>query len=137
MTTKTSGGKITGLLALTVEAQVALETGDWVHITGPYEVDLADGSKPVLGHCSVANTRRLSSPTSTTYPSPEVPGDVTVEARGLYVKEALAAGALSAGIAVGVDVNNRIAATGAGVAEIGILLTDAAAADDPVDVLVR
>lgn len=146
MTTKASGGKITGLLALTMEAQVALTTGQWVHVTGDYAVNLADGSRPVLGHVSVANTRRESDPNYTRYPVSEVPGDVTVEARGLYVKETAAAGVIAAGAWVVVAADNRVRAydptAAPGAADtadeiIGIALTGAAAAGDLIDVLVR
>lgn len=137
MTTKTPGGKITGLLALTMEAQEALHVGDHCHIVGDYEVEKADGSKPVLGRCSVANTQRVNTAYSTTVGAPRVPGAVTVEARGFWVETATASGALAAGILVGIDGDGKIDAVGAGVAEYGLLLTSSDADGDPVDVLVR
>lgn len=137
MTTKSSKGKITGLLALTMEAQVALDVGDWVAVTGDYEVGLADGTKPVLGHCSVSNKKRISDVMGTSVGNPNVPGDVTIEARGLYVQTVEAGGAFAAGTEVGVGGDNTVVAAGAGVATIGIALMASTGAGDPVDVLVR
>lgn len=137
MATRTSGGKITGLLALTVESQVALDIGDWVMVTGDYQVGLADGSKPVLGHCSVSNKKRISTVMGTSVGNASVPGDVTVEARGLYVKRELAGGAFAAGADVGVGAANTVVAAGAGVASIGIALMASTGAGDDVDILVR
>lgn len=137
MTTQRSGGKITGLLALTMEAQVALDVGDFVHIVGDYEVALADGSKPVLGHCSVSNKKRVSSVMGTSVGNPNVPGDVTVEARGLYVKPVIAGGAFGAGVEVGIGAANTVVAAGAGVATIGISLMASTGDGDDVDILVR
>lgn len=132
MTTKTAGGKITGLLALTLEAQVALNIGDPVMVTGPYECGLADGSKPILGVVSVANVTRQAG----AYPVAKVPGQVTVEARGLYVRKVKSAGAVAAGIAVGLNNTQKLAADGAGVAHLGVSLMAATAANQDVDVLV-
>lgn len=137
MTTKRSGGKITGLLALTMEAQVALDVGDWCHIVGDYEVGLANGTKPVLGHCSVSNKKRISNVMGTSVGNPNVPGDVTVEARGFYVKTEIAGGAFAAGVEVGVGAGNTIVAAGANVATIGISLMASSGAGDDVDLLVR
>lgn len=137
MTTKRSGGKITGLLALTMEAQVATDVGDWVHIVGDYEVGLANGSKPVLGHVSVSNKKRVSTVMSTTVGVDNVPGDVTVEARGLYVQRVLAGGAFAAGVEVGIGAGNTVVAAGAGVATIGISLMASTGSGDDVDILVR
>lgn len=137
MTTKRSGGKITGLLALGMEAQVALDVGDFVHITGDYEVGLANGSKPVLGHCSVSNKKRTSSVMGTSVGNPKVPGDVTIEARGFYVKTEITGGAFAAGVEVGVGAGNTVVAAGANVATIGIALMASSGPGDDVDILVR
>lgn len=148
MTTKKAGGKITGLLALTMEAQVALRVGELVHITGDYEVTRADGTRPVLGHISVSNhNRRISDAFSTSVDNPEVPGDVTVEARGLYVKDFVADGVIAAGTrvraVVAADGTSRVAAFDAAVAGadvslvVGVALTGAAAAGERIDVLVN
>lgn len=101
MTTKAAGGKITGLLALTMEAQEATSLGDYVHIIGDYEVAIADGTKPVLGRVSVSNRKgRVSTAYSTSTANAIVPGDVTVEARGFYVTEEVASGVITAGDSV-------------------------------------
>lgn len=136
MTTKRPKGKITGLLALTVEAQVATDIGDWVHVMGDYEVALADGTKPVLGRVSVSNKKSTTSPMARTVGVPNVPGDVTVEARGLYVVTEIAAGAFAAGVEVGVGAGGVVAA-GTGVSTIGIALMASTGAGDEVDILVR
>lgn len=137
MVTKSSKGKITGLLALTMEAQIATDVGDWVSVTGDYEVGLSDGTKPVLGHVSVSNKKRISTVMETSVGNPNVPGPVTVEARGLYVQTVEAGGAFAAGVAVGVAGDNTIQAVGAGVSEIGISLMASTGAGDEVDILVR
>jgi hypothetical protein len=137
MTTKRSGGKITGLLALTMEAQVATDVGDFVQIVGDYEVGLANGTKPVLGHVSVSNKKRVSNVMGTSVGNDKVPGDVTVEARGLYVKRVLAGGAFAAGVEVGVGAANTVVAAGANVATIGISLMASTGSGDDVDILVR
>jgi len=85
MTTKTAGGKITGLLALTLEGTPALAVGDWVELSAAYTVILATGTKPVLGRVSVANVKRTSTSTTTTYPAPNATGAVTVETPGFAV----------------------------------------------------
>lgn len=137
MVTKQAGGKITGLLALTMEAQEAIRVGDFVHITGDYEVEIADGTRPVLGHVSVSNhNRRVSDAFSTSVANPAVPGDVTVEARGYYVKTATAGGTIEAGTAVGVGAASTIVASGAGVTNIGIALTGAVEGEE-LDILVN
>jgi hypothetical protein len=131
MTTKKAGGKITGTIALTCEAQYAAAVGDYVHIVGPYEVALADGTKPIIGHVSVKNVKRGGASAFTA----QTPGDVTVEARGWNVKTHKSAGALAAGIEVGIDASGDLVAVGAGVAKVGITLTAATAANQDVDVL--
>lgn len=133
MTTKAAGGKITGLLALTLEAQVALNVGDPVMVTGPYECGLADGTKPVVGFVSVANKMRQAG----AYPVNKVPGDVTVEARGYMVRSITSGGAITAGAPVGIGAGGALLAVGAGVARIGIALMPAAGAGTKVDVLIN
>ncbi len=146
MTTKAAGGKITGLLALTMEANEGIPRGNFVHIVGDYEVAPADGTRPVLGHVSVSNLRgRVSDQYSTSVANPVTPGEVTVEARGFYVKMMPSAGVIEAGTEVGIGpaaagavVNSEAAvASGANVATIGIALTGASAAGQAIDVLVR
>lgn len=133
MTTKIPGGKITASFALTLESATALAQGDPVHITGPYECAKADGTKPVVGYVQVANVKRSAG----AYPVANTPGDVTVEALGYGVKSFKSAGALAAGIRVGVDGTGKLAAPGAGVANIGVTLTAAAGANSDVDVLLQ
>jgi hypothetical protein len=139
MTTTNSGGKITGLLALTCTTDQALNIGDFVSVVGDYQVALATGAKPVLGHVSVKNVRRdLGTQThGSTFPVADTPGgQVTVEARGLYVKEHAAGAAITAGAAVGIGAAGALLPVGAGVTPLGIALNGAAAAGVFIDVLV-
>lgn len=135
MTTKTAGGRITGLLALSCEAQVALETGDGVMITGDYEVGLCDGTKPLLGNVSVAN----KAPVRGTADRPaEVPGPVTVEAIGFYVLTLLAGGAIPAGSPVGYNATGDLVAVPLGdPSERGVALTGTTGIGQKLDVLFR
>lgn len=133
MTTKTSGGKITGLLALTVEAQEALDVGDVVMITGDYEVGLSDGSG-ILGKVSVSNKGRVSTVMGTSVGNPVVPGDVTVEVPAWFVSTMELGATLAAGAEVGTSDGKTLVAVGAGVARIGVLLTGGDDGDD-ADVL--
>lgn len=135
MTTKTEGGRITGLLALTVQAQVALNAGDAVVVTGDYEVGLATDVKPVLGHVSVANKAPVHG--VATRPA-QVPGDVTVEARGFYVNLTTAAGVIAAGMPVGYNATGGMVQVALGAANAcGIALQAATGAGDKIDVLFR
>lgn len=145
MVTKQAGGKITGLLALTMEAQVALSVGDFVHIVGDYEVALADGTKPVLGHASVSNRYgRESTAFTTATAQAVVPGSCTVEARGFYVKTTFADGAIAAGAAVVINATGGVRQYAPGATPpdtpdqiFAIALTGAAAAGEQIDILVR
>lgn len=105
MTTKQSGGKITGLLALTMEAQESIDFNDPIHVIGDYEVEKADGTRPVLGYASVINRGRVGNAFGTSVNNAVVPGDITVEARGLMVVEVEAGAPIEAGreVAVGAD----------------------------------
>lgn len=126
MTTKASGGNITGLLALTMEAQEALNKGDAVHLVGDYEVEAADGTKPILGYVSVSNKRgRNSTVMGTSVGNAVVPGDVTVETPGFFVREMELGATVDAGDEVGIGVGgpNIVVPAGANVATIGIALT--------------
>lgn len=127
MATKTAGGRISSRIALTLEAQSALEVGDPVSITGPYECDKADSGDTFVGTVSVANVKRQGA----TYPVANVPGDVTVEAKGSYVAAVTAGDAITAGAEVFVSAAGAYVgaagATGVGAA-VGIALTTAAAA---------
>ena len=138
MTTKQSGGRITGLLALTFEAQVAMQRNDPVMVTGDYEVGIADGTKPVVGFVSVSNVKRTSTEAAQTGPVPNVPGDVTVEARGLMVLELQSGAAIAAGAPVGINATgDLVAVADAGVlGYVGIALTATTAANQAIDVLV-
>lgn len=130
MTTKAAGGKITGLLALTLEAQSALNVGDPVHITGDYSCDKADGTKPVVGFVSVANRRRgtFAEGKAGVYPVNAVPGDVTVEAMGYMVMTLVAGtGGVTAGAPVAIGAAGIVVASGAGTARMGTALETATA----------
>jgi hypothetical protein len=118
MTTKTSGGKITGLLALTCEAQEALDVGDWVQLVGDYEVELADGTKPVLGKCSVSNKKRVSSVLGTSVGNANVPGDVTIETPAFWVSTEVAAADVTAGQEVAITANGLVPFGAAAASEV-------------------
>jgi hypothetical protein len=100
MTTKIKGGRIVtpGVVALSCEAQVALEEGDPVHVTGPYEVSKADGTKLVLGITAVPNKGRVGS----NFPAAITPGACTIEAFGFLVATVKAGAQIDAGEPVGV-----------------------------------
>lgn len=134
MATKTRGGRITGRIALTMEAEVALEVGDAVHGSGDYECVLADGTKPVIGVVSVANKDPRQRGTATR--DPIVPGDVTVEACGHFVRDVVASDVIAAGAGVAYAPGGLVAvgAVGAG-PQVGIALIGATAAGQKIDVL--
>lgn len=134
MTVKKAGGRITGHVALTCEqpSGTPLVIGEPVHLTGTYEVELADGSQPVIGVVSVA-AKKYSGGSLVG----AVPGDVTVEARGVAVWTLKSTGAVAAGIEVGIGADGRVAAAGAGVATIGYSLSATTAAGQDIDVLIR
>lgn len=137
MTTTTAGGKITGLLALTCDAAsgVSLVVGDWVEITAAYTVNKQTaGTKPLLGVVTVGNVKRLAG----AYPVANPGGTVTVDVPGFMVRTVKSAGAVTVGTRVGIaQASQKLAAAGAGVANIGIALTAASAVDQDVDVLVQ
>lgn len=137
MTTKLAGGKITGILALTMEASQALVVNDPVHVSANYTVSKADGTKPILGHVSVANVKREAN--SGRYPVSNVPGDVTVEARGFSVRRMKSGAAVTVGSFVAVDATQRVvnAADSSVAGVVGIALMGSGAADVDIDVLVR
>lgn len=138
MATKRSGGRITGRLALTCEAATALQVGDYVHLVGDYEVGIADGTKPVLGHVSVRNVKRTSTATTDSFPVGAPGEDVTVEARGFDVHVRTSAAAITAGASVGVDGTGGLVAVAVdSPARVGIALTAATAAGQAVDVLMN
>lgn len=122
MTTKNFGGKITGLLALTCEAQEALEVGDWVQLVGGadsgYEVEKADGTKPVLGKVSVSNKKRISTVMGTSVGNANVPGDVTVEAPGFFVSLEEAAEDVFPGDQIAVTADGMVTAASAAQSEV-------------------
>lgn len=134
MTTKTSGGRITGLIALSMEAEVALQVGDAVMGSGDYECILATNAKAVIGHVSVANKEPVRG--VATRPA-QVPGPCTVEARGFYVRKVTAGGVIAGGDSVGYDATGALVAVALGAAnQCGIALTGGAAAAK-IDVLFR
>jgi hypothetical protein len=101
MTTKTARGRIRtpGVVGLSCEASYAAEEGDPVHITGPYTVAKADGTKKVIGIVAVENKGRVGS----SFPASIVPGPVTVDAFGYMVVTVPAGGTVAAGDPVGVN----------------------------------
>lgn len=132
MTTKSAGAKITGLLALTFESEVALNVKDPVHVTANYTVAKADGTKPVIGIVSVANKGRGA---DGAYPVPKVPGDITAEVPGFSVLRLVSGGAIPAGVEVGIGAAGTLVVAGAGVRTIGVSLTSTAGAGADIDVL--
>lgn len=136
MTTKQSGGKITGILALTMEATVGLNVGDFVHINGDYTVTIADGTKVVLGRCSVSNKKAVSTAFSRQVGVAKVPGDVTIEARGLSVETCVSGGAIPAGSPVGIANNVVTVCAPDAINKLGTALMAATAAGQSIDVLV-
>lgn len=136
MTTKRSGGKITGILGLTMEATVGLDVGDWVHVNGDYTVALADGTKAILGRCAVSNKKSVNTPFSRTVNVDEVPGDVTIEARGIAVEEVTSGAAIAAGAPVGWNGVAVVAVANDAINRIGTALMAATGAGQKIDVLV-
>lgn len=131
-----SGGKITGLLGLTMETSVALNVGDFVHVSGDYQVALANGSKPCLGRVSVKNIKTTQTSMSRTVGVADIPGVVTVEARGIAVETVVSGGAFAAGASVGIGGAGTLVAAGVGVANVGIALMAATGAGQSIDVLI-
>lgn len=128
MTTKTAGGRISARIALTLEAQAALNVGDPVSISGPYECVKAVTGDKFAGVVSVANRKRGA---SGAYPTNEVPGEVTVESPFSAVVTVVAGtGGVTAGDPIFLDAagayGNAAGLTEVGAA-IGIALTTAIA----------
>lgn len=145
MTTKRSGGNITGLLALTVEQQEECEPWTAVHLVGDYEVEKSDGTKPILGLVSVGAYGRVGTGLGTSVGNPIVPGQITVEAPGFMVRRLTLGGTVAAGAQVGINADNELVAyTGmpgtagnsATVRPLGLALMGGDDGDD-IDVLVR
>lgn len=141
MTTTTTKGRVTGLLALTCATDLALAEGDMVHLVGPYKVGLADGTKPLLGTVSVRSVKRVVDAISSTFPvATTTGGQVTVEALGLMVLTRNAGAALSAGQRVGINASGAIVAYAEGsttVSYLGIALTSPSGAGVEMDILAK
>ena len=137
MATKLKGGRITGHLALTVQATVALQEGDDVMLTDDYTVGLMDGSKPSIGHVSVRNVKRVVTATTDEFPVGNPGGDVTVEALGYNVRTKVSGEAITVGHYVEIDGTGALVDGGVvrTVATVGIALIGATAAGQVVDVL--
>lgn len=133
MTTSAAGGKITGLLALTMVGTAALAVGDPVHVSADYTVVKADGTKPVIGHVSVSNVKRVAG----AYPVGNAGGDVTVEARAFYIRTIVSGAAITVGTEVGIGASNTLVPAGSNVATIGVALMGAGASGTPIDVMVN
>ncbi len=129
-----AGGRIPGHVSLTLQADnVSLVQWEPVHVTTSYKCVKADGSKPVVGFVK-AIYKEVPSTGGDRVADPN--GNVSVESTGFAVVTLPAGAALAtAGVKVGINAAGKVAAPGAGVADIGILLTSAAAEDDDVDVL--
>lgn len=135
MATKTAGGQTTHAksLGLTFEAQVAMEVGDGVRITGPYECNKPDGVAAIIGVVKVANKKHSGG----VFPSAQVPGDVTVEVRGYTVETLKSAVAITAGAEVGYNAANELRPVAAGVIKVGVALTSTTGANQDIDVLLQ
>lgn len=150
MVTKTAGARITGLLALTFEAQEDLSVGDPVSVTGDYEVSKYDGDKPFVGTVSVANVTREAG--SGNFPVANTPGACTVETPGFFVEKVTASGEIAAGAFVVPDESDHpkyreLVELGLEEGDpntfsgdhdrsiVGIALVGAAADDDEIDVV--
>lgn len=122
MATKTPGGRMSSRIALTLEATVALEVGDPVHMTGAYTCVKADGTKKVVGIVTTANKVRGAAGAVA-----QIPGDVAVESPfHMVLPVKAAAGAIAAGDQVGINAAGLLAVDGAGVSHIGTALTASA-----------
>jgi hypothetical protein len=136
MTTTSTKGRITGALALTMAADVALAEGDHVHVIDDYKVALADGTKSVIGTVTVRSVKRVVDATSSTFPVATTTGSqVTVDVYGFSVETRLAGGAIAAGADIGINGSGEIVTAGAGVAKIGVALTHTTAAGQELDYL--
>lgn len=125
MTTKTAGGVITPAIALTGEATYAAAKGDPVMVTGDYTFAKCDGTKPCLGYVAQRNVTRgtLAGGNAGQYPVGQVPGDISVNFRGVGVKDfVVGAVAVVAGTNVGINGVGLLAPDGAGVSHIGVAL---------------
>lgn len=141
MTTTIPGGTITGRIGLTMQAQYAAALGDPVS-AGPtdYECQLANGTLPIIGVITMMNVKRGTGTLAGTYPQPNVPGDVTVDARCHFVRQFTSgATAIVPGTVVGLNATNQlIPFTGAANTQsLGIALNSSSAAGTPVDVAVN
>lgn len=129
--TATSGGKISGQIALTFETTVSLPVNAPVMVTGDYQVQKCDGSKPCVGFVDVANVKHNQGQ----FPVPNTPGTVTVEAFGVAVRVVTAGGSITAGTKVGIGSDNKLHAAGGSVSTIGVALL-AGSSGDSIDVLI-
>jgi hypothetical protein len=142
MTTKIAGGAISYRIALTLEAQAALSIGDAVHITGNYECAKADGTKPIIGDVQKPNLGRGSTlgvgGNAGYYPVAQVPGDVSVGARGWAVTTRKSSAAIAAGVSCALLANGKVVIDGtANSAHYGVTLMAAGGADVDIDILVN
>jgi hypothetical protein len=136
MTTTATKGRITGAIALTCAADVALAVGDHVHVVGPYKVALADGSKTVIGTVTVTSVKRISTNTTSTFPVATTTGsEVTVDVYAYSVETRLCGAACAAGADVGIAADATIKPVAAGVKKIGVALTTTTAPGQEIDVL--
>lgn len=141
MTTTISGGVISGRIALTMQCQYAAALGDAVS-GGPsdYQCQQFNGTLPIVGTVTMPNVRRGTGALAGTYPQPNVPGDVTVDAKGHSVHQYVSgATAFAAGAAVGLNATMQVVPyTGAANTQpLGVALNGSSASGTTVDVLVQ
>lgn len=133
MTDKNYGGVISSRIALTMEAQSALDIGDPVSVVGPYECDAADSGATFVGVVTKSNKRRAGN----VHNEDVVPGDVTVECPGSMVLTVVAEVDIDAGEVVHLSATAGFVPAGDATAvgqRVGLALTSATATNK-LDVL--
>jgi hypothetical protein len=120
--TKTVGGRMqTTLVNLTLEAEEAMLVDQPAQMSGDYECEIADGSKPVIGFVIAANVKRNY--VTGEYPVADVPGTVTVATAFLEVRPiTVGATPVVSGTRVGINSAGLLAPAGVGVATVGVAL---------------
>jgi hypothetical protein len=132
MTTALSGGRISGRIAGTFSCATARTFNDPLMVVGNYAVDLADGSKPVVGYVGVPNVKRVAG----AYPVANPGGDVTVELSGFSIATVTSGGAIAAGLRVKVGAGGvYLQAANGDEGVVGIALTATSGAAQSLDVM--
>jgi hypothetical protein len=122
-----------------MQCQYAAALGDTV-MGGPtdYQCQQWNGTLPAVGTVVMPNVRRGTGALAGTYPQPNVPGDVTVDAFGHSVHQFVSgATAFTAGAAVALNAAMQVVPwTGAAnTQKLGIALNGSSASGTTVDVL--